>query len=190
MNLKQKEDLRVIKTKRNLYDGLLKLMKDKPFEEIKVSDICQISLTNRSTFYDHFNDKYELLAAFIQTLKDELTKKLEENHDLKTPKEYYMKMIGLLFDHIEENRMIYASIVKNNNHSIAYDMLQDTLIKDVENHLAKQEDVKGGVPISIITDFYVSAVTTVCLSYIRDPKQYHKEDILNYLTVLVPDEIY
>ena len=52
----KKEDLRVIKTKKSLYDGLIMMMKDKPFEEIKVSDICKVALTNRSTFYDHFND--------------------------------------------------------------------------------------------------------------------------------------
>ena len=66
----KKEDLRVIKTKKSLYDGLIMMMKDKPFEEIKVSDICKVALTNRSTFYDHFNDKYELLYALMKDLED------------------------------------------------------------------------------------------------------------------------
>ena len=57
--MKKKEDLRVVKTKANLYRGLMELMKDQTFEEIKVSDICNKSMINRSTFYDHFNDKYE-----------------------------------------------------------------------------------------------------------------------------------
>ena len=33
--------------KANLYRGLIDLMKDKPFEEIKVSDICNKSMINR-----------------------------------------------------------------------------------------------------------------------------------------------
>ena len=66
----KKEDLRVIKTKANLYRGLIDLMKDNPFEEIKVSDICNKSMINRSTFYDHFNDKYELLQSLIDDLKE------------------------------------------------------------------------------------------------------------------------
>ena len=53
----KKIDLRIIKTKKNLYEGLLTLMKERTFEEIKVSDICSAALTNRSTFYDHFSDK-------------------------------------------------------------------------------------------------------------------------------------
>ena len=45
--------------------------KDKTFEEIKVSDICKKALINRSTFYSHYNDKYELLVDFINVLKEE-----------------------------------------------------------------------------------------------------------------------
>ena len=45
--------------------------KDKTFEEIKVSDICKKALINRSTFYSHYNDKYELLVDFINALKEE-----------------------------------------------------------------------------------------------------------------------
>ena len=48
--MKKKEDLRVVKTKANLYRGLMELMKDQTFEEIKVSDICNKSMINRSTF--------------------------------------------------------------------------------------------------------------------------------------------
>ena len=49
--MKKKEDLRIIKTKKNLYEGLLQLMKDTSFEDIKVSDICNVSLVNRSTLW-------------------------------------------------------------------------------------------------------------------------------------------
>ena len=41
-----KTDLRVIKTKKALFEALLDLMKDKTFEEIKVSDICSKALVN------------------------------------------------------------------------------------------------------------------------------------------------
>ena len=45
-----KKDLRVVKTQNTLYTTLLELMKEKSFEEIKVSDICSHALINRSTF--------------------------------------------------------------------------------------------------------------------------------------------
>ena len=64
-----KNDLRIIKTKKVLFDTLLKLMKQKNFEKIKVSDICDEALINRSTFYAHYEDKYELLIELFENQK-------------------------------------------------------------------------------------------------------------------------
>ena len=65
----KKTDLRVIKTKNLIYNTLIELMKDKTFEEIKVSDICKEAHINRSTFYNNFNDKYDLLFSLFHDLE-------------------------------------------------------------------------------------------------------------------------
>lgn len=62
-------DQRIIKTKNNLYKGLLITMKNKSFEEIKVSDVCKEAHINRSTFYNNFNDKYDLLFSLFHDLE-------------------------------------------------------------------------------------------------------------------------
>lgn len=143
----KKEDLRVIKTKKSLYDGLIMMMKDKPFEEIKVSDICKAALTNRSTFYDHFNDKYELLYALMKDLEDSLISKLKTNTNISNSKEFYLKTIELLFEHVNENISIYSSILKNNNNSVAYDMIRDTIMKDVKSHIESEQEYNSDIPI-------------------------------------------
>ena len=66
MILSGNEDLRVVKTKKILFETLLNLMKTKNFEKIKISDICEESLINRSTFYAHYEDKYELLIELLE----------------------------------------------------------------------------------------------------------------------------
>ena len=66
---------------RNLYESLLFLMGEHPFEEIKVSEICEKAMTNRSTFYAHFEDKYALLSTLIMDLKTGLTEELLKNED-------------------------------------------------------------------------------------------------------------
>ena len=186
----KKIDLRVIKTKKNLYDALMILLKDFTFEDIKVSDICKKAMTNRSTFYDHFNDKYELLDSLIKDLELELIEKLDLNTNYSTDKEYYMKMLELLFSHISENIDIYSSIIKNNNNSIAFDMVMHTLYNDVLKNLSIHANYSGHIPLEIVTSFYVSAVANVCFFYLKDPIAYKKEDILSYLKELIPDNIY
>lgn len=188
--MKKKEDLRIVKTKKSLYEGLLIMMKDTSFEDIKVSDICNVSLVNRSTFYDHFSDKYELLISLIHDLEEELSEKLATNQVLTSAKDYYMSMIATLFQHISDNVEIYSSIIKNNNNGIASDMFRDAILNDVKKSLDNSSMGNLEVPVDIISTFYVSAVINVCIEYVRDPKKYTMEEILRYLDCLVPNDIY
>ena len=114
-----KKDLRVIKTKNNLYNTLIELMKEKQFEEIKVSDICSHALVNRSTFYAHYNDKYDLLEEYIKQLKENFTKELETNKHIENTKEYYMEMIKIFLNHVEDKKEIYKKLMINNRNSKA-----------------------------------------------------------------------
>ena len=43
-------------------------MKKKPLDKIRITEICQAAEIERSTFYYHFEDKYELVAwIFFQS---------------------------------------------------------------------------------------------------------------------------
>ena len=143
----KKEDLRVIKTKKSLYDGLLVMMKDKPFEDIKVADICRVALTNRSTFYDHFNDKYELLYALMKDIENGLIEKLKSNTNISSKKEFYMQMIELLFEHISENVSFYSSIIKNNNLPPSNAGIGSILITPTLTQIRAKSSTKGKNPI-------------------------------------------
>ncbi len=183
-----KIDLRVVKTKKNLYQSLLLIMKDKPFEEIKVSDICEKALVNRSTFYNHFEDKYELLYSLIQDLKESLTNDLNQNENLDDTKNYYMKMIELFLDHVDENIKIYSAIIRNNKNSIVIDMISDTIETDIKSKLTNT--LITTIPSEFISKFYIGAIINVGLEYLRNPKKYSKKDVLKYLNELLPDTIY
>lgn len=49
------------KSKKIISDTLLELMKDHPFQEITISEICAWSKLSRSTFYNHFSSKEEVI---------------------------------------------------------------------------------------------------------------------------------
>ena len=100
-------DLRVLKTKKSIYSALVELMKEKSFEEIKVSDICTKALINRSTFYSHYKDKYELLAIWINDLKDNLQNELSLNNRISSKKEYYIGMISIFLNYIDIKKSIF-----------------------------------------------------------------------------------
>ncbi len=70
----QKDDPRVIRTRKLLIESFLSLISKKDFNDITVRDITETATVNRATFYAHFADKYELLDflmtdIFMQTLQ-------------------------------------------------------------------------------------------------------------------------
>ena len=182
-------DLRVIKTKNALYNTLIELMKDHAFEEIKVSDICTKALINRSTFYAHYNDKYELLKDMIDNLKDSLTEELKKNQNIGDTKEYYLEMIKIFLDHIESKRNTYISIMINNRNSIMFDIVYDILDHDIKSRLKNDASSKKGIPSNIVAKFYIGAVFNVGLEYLKNNNNYSKEDILKYLDILIPNNL-
>lgn len=185
-----KKDLRVIKTQSILYTTLLDLMKEKTFEEIKVSDICSKALINRSTFYSHYNDKYELLADLIQELKNALTNKLMKNKNISNTKEYYLEMIKLFLDHIEEKRDNYLAIMINNRNSITMDIIYDVLDHDITSHLKEDNTIESKeIPDNIIAKFYIGAVVNVGIEWLKNKNKYTKDEIIKYLDLLIPNEL-
>jgi AcrR family transcriptional regulator len=53
-------------TKRALSEALSEQLKEKPFEQITVTDIARKAGLNRQTFYYHFRDLYDLIAFSVK----------------------------------------------------------------------------------------------------------------------------
>lgn len=190
MKMNQKTDLRILKTKKSLYEALLLLLKEKPFEEIKVSDICEKSLINRSTFYAHYEDKYDLFATFIQDLKESFATELRANREVLDPKQYYMELIRIFLDHMEAKRDLYFSIMIHNKNSIIMDMVYDTLNEELRSRLdIMLKSGNASVPSDIVCNFYLGAVFQVGMEWLRGGNKYTKQDLTDYLERLIPDKL-
>ena len=186
--MKKKEDLRIIKTKTNLYKGLMELMKSKTFEEIKVSEICSQSLINRSTFYDHFTDKYELLQSLIEDLKEELIECLVVNIKSDELKDYYMELIKVLLEHIDKNKEIYSAVVKINSNSIARDMMTYSILDSVSKEIDENFTNSSKIPTKLMVLFYTSGITNVIIESLKDPNNFDKDQLYQIINLLIPNQ--
>ena len=62
------EDLRVRRTRKLLQRAFIELTIEKGFANVTVRDITERAMVNRSTFYRHYLDKYELLSQYFEEL--------------------------------------------------------------------------------------------------------------------------
>jgi AcrR family transcriptional regulator len=67
-NSNTRDDLRVQRTRRLLEDAMIELTVEKGFSSLTVRDITERAMVNRSTFYRHYLDKYDLLTQYMTSL--------------------------------------------------------------------------------------------------------------------------
>ena len=53
-------DLRIEKTEREIKNAFIGLRAKKPLEKITVRELCGLACINKSTFYAHYRDIYDL----------------------------------------------------------------------------------------------------------------------------------
>ena len=188
--MKEKTDLRIIKTKKILFDTLIKLMKQKNFERIKISDICEEAFINRSTFYAHYEDKYDLLMDLFEEQKLTLLKELNVNENKSFSKKYLMDLLSILINHIDENKEMYNAILVNNRNGILIDFLIDTTERDFLQRIKNDNKVViSNIPIDTIVKFYAGGLINIGISWLTEKEKYTKEEILSYIDKLIPEKI-
>lgn len=68
------QDLRIIKTKKAILNAFLDELVVTNFEDITITSICKKAEIRRATFYNHFQDKFELLAYTVRQTVCEFTR--------------------------------------------------------------------------------------------------------------------
>lgn len=58
-------DLRTEKSEEAIRAAFFELVRERGFERVTVGELCRRARVGRSTFYDHHEDKYELLSCLV-----------------------------------------------------------------------------------------------------------------------------
>lgn len=97
-------DLRIIKTKKAIINAFLALRAKRPLEKITVRELCEMAMVNKSTFYSHYGDIYEL----SDSLENEVVMSVIDSMDHP---EYIVENSGeftreLLFGYLSQDHLI------------------------------------------------------------------------------------
>lgn len=99
--------------------AFLELLQTRELHEITVSDICKLCELNRSTFYAHYIDIYDLADKIREHLEDEVNGLYEAEQSQGFNSNDYLK----LFCHIRDNQLFYRTFFKlgyDNQYQIKY----------------------------------------------------------------------
>ncbi|WP_100488743.1 TetR/AcrR family transcriptional regulator [Sporolactobacillus pectinivorans] len=172
-----KSDLRVIKTKRLLGETMITLLQQESFKDVTVQQLCDESLTARSTFYRHYSDKYALLEEMVKHYTDDFEKYITERMHQKD----ITAIVQQLAHHLVENRQAILSLLNvHEEHANLSDALQAILCKHVLQLInARQLAVQIQVPAHYLANLYVSNTMTFITWTLTNGEDNHIVHLMN-----------
>ena len=70
-------DLRIEKTERGIKNAFIELRSKKPLEKITVKELCESARINKSTFYAHYKDIYDLSDAMEEEVVQSIANSIQ-----------------------------------------------------------------------------------------------------------------
>lgn len=167
-----------LRTKKALAASLKKMMESRSLGKISVRDIIEDCEVNRKTFYYHFKDIYDLVKWMFEQEAVEVVKQYDLIID-------YRDAIRFAMDYVEENKHICNCAVD----ALGRDELKrffqtDFLatIGNIINQLSEGMNVPEDYKI-FLTNFYVEALASGLIDWIRNKDHSDKEKIIQYVSL-------
>jgi len=162
-----------LKTKARIKDAFLKLLPErKTAGKIKVTELCQEAGIQRSTFYLHYKDIYDvedsLIEAFYSQILDLIPETINNVEDVKT---FYWSLFEIVF----ENKSALESIFKDKESTA---MIQSAKVKIkrafADSLLNSKKELRKALALILYNGVFTSTyenligVSTIPLEELRD----------------------
>ena len=165
--------------------SLHKLLCEKSFESISVAEICNLANYPRATFYNYFDDKYDLLNFFLTYVSRRIH---FEEFALYTPDTVFDVYFDRIYDLLEQYE---ASINLMLTHNTEYGYFISSCriflarsIRSVIEHLYSNDTVP--VPINIISEHCANTLLLVFgYKFGKKQTEFTKKDTRDYLHYLL-----
>ncbi|MFW2491651.1 TetR/AcrR family transcriptional regulator [Clostridium chromiireducens] len=176
----QKNDKQISRAHSLIQDAFLSLANEKSFEDITVKDISERAPVNRSTFYAHFEDKYNLLDSFISDrFMSIVSSRILSNKELN--EETLRDLILIMCDFHQSMSNNYSRLYKSAAVLIDINVqlkLQDIVLNMLMNINAFSKNAKD--KLELITVMISSGI--YCAT-----KRWHNKDTLKDTSLLVEE---
>lgn len=169
--------------------AMFDLLVEKPFEEITVNELCKTSNYPRATFYNYFEDIYDILDYCWYCLAKEI--RLEDCVNMEPEIALYVYS-DRFYDFMISKKKDFDAITRHNP-------IDGKMTTSFQNYVKKQiyavmtscsEKVKHNrfqehpVPYELIASHYSNTILLVFEWSFLKNKSTSKEDTINYLRVL------
>lgn len=169
----KKTDLRVLKTRENIKTAFINLLLIKDFKDITVQNIIDEALIGRSTFYDHYYDKYDLLERLVNEIITDFNLFIKDRFNLKSHDDF-ISFFSSMIEFYSKQRNVFLALLKIHTESIdLYNSLLNILQEGCSSYWDNIENkTKFNIPKEYFCRIYASTVLTSIQWHIENNENY------------------
>ncbi len=161
--VQSKVDLKVVKTRANIKNTFIELLFEKEFNKITIQNILDKALINRSTFYKHYSDKYELAEQLIDEIVETATSFINERFSDKKEVDLF-SIICKIYEHLYDQKKVVLALWKIKTDALhLYDDIEDLLKKNFMQYIIIHNTCKD----SSLLDYYSTLYSSLVLTTIK-----------------------
>ncbi len=164
---------------------MLQLMEYTPFEKIRVQKIVENADINRSTFYAHYIDKYDLLEKIEDEIIENLKKSAMDTNIEMLPKvdnkiQFIMPYTNNVISQVYENRTTIKVLLSENGDKNFINKFK-CMIEDVWNTKGLTDNVKASIPSNYLFGIITGVIGGVLEEWIKSDFKESKEEIIQII---------
>jgi AcrR family transcriptional regulator len=179
-------DLRVLKTRKLIRDSFIELINKKSFETITINDISTKAQINRSTFYLHYTDKYELLDKTVKEAIDKLLVLVApEAHIHGRNLEFYSftQNIQTILRIIADDALLYKAMLGDNGMIDTRKKLATILKQKLRQSFHDQTLIPKELFLELLSSLYMGSITWWLNNDMAYSPAYMAEQLVKMLTM-------
>lgn len=154
----QKIDRRIRRTQKLLWEGLAEMMQTKDINEITVKDLTELVDINRSTFYIHYKDIYQLLDTVEQELFEQLKEIISPDSSNEAEP---LQVLKALYDFLNSNRSMVTAFLGPHGDYTFLNKIQDLLSEMMQKTFFGSEN-------SGVSEYYASFCFAGCIGVVKE----------------------
>ncbi|QIL46177.1 dihydroxyacetone kinase transcriptional activator DhaS [Vagococcus coleopterorum] len=174
-------------TKKVIAYSLKKVMETTPFQKVSISQIMEQAEIRRQTFYNHFQDKYELLDWIY---KQEISENISDFLDY----EEWDKVIYRILAYFEKNQVFYRNalaISEQNSFDQSFYSHTQGLLATIIRDIAKKKNVTKDIALlAYSAEFYSHAFVGITKTWILDGCKTPTQELADETVAVLVASIY
>ena len=166
-------DRRVARTRRLLGEALLKLVQEKGFDDITIRELTERADVGYATFFRHYDGKEEVLSEQLEQMIRQLERMAGEHTE-----DYFQREGTLFYRHIEENELLFRSLLAGNVNARVLRRLRDALVRVIRPHMERHSrDVALRVPLEIAVNHVAASALELAGWWLENGMPYRPEEM-------------